>query len=167
MMDERPTYTPAPSRPVLLAVGCRGALLARCREAAARLLVDLVAVDLLAIAGTMAAQRPLVMLVAADLYGFDPEEFDALAQSVSARRLLVEEGEPVERLAARLAETVNESARNRAAAEARLTKPAPPPRKSGGSGIRWTSVGAARIEPAGSPPLALDLDCFELAAKCG
>jgi hypothetical protein len=106
-MDERITHAPTAPRPAFLVVGCRAVLLARCRAAADRVSVELECAELLALANVVATLRPLAILISADLYGFDPEEFDALARAVGAHRVLVEEGEPLDRLEERLREVVN------------------------------------------------------------
>ncbi len=139
-MEERTTINTPPPSPVVLTVGCKGSLLARCREAAASIPIDLEAGDVLSLAWLATSLRPLAVLVNADLYGFDPEEFDALTRSVGARRILVEEDEPVDCLAVRIAEAVG------ASATARALDAGPPSRASGApcSGIRWKAVKQAR-----------------------
>jgi hypothetical protein len=132
-MADRATLIPDP-RCVLLAVGCDGALLARCREAARRLHVELDVVEVLELAGVVGELRPLVVLFDAQVYGFDPPEFDAVARSVGACRLLVELDEPLERLRVRIADAMAE------AAATRSREPPEPVTLRGrrpSSGIRW------------------------------
>jgi hypothetical protein len=130
-MEDRTTLA-ASSRSLLLAVGCTGALLAQCRTATTRLDATLQAVELASFAAQAALVRPLVILIAADLYGLDPEEFDGLARAVGAARVLVEIEEPVRRLEMRLVDAL---ALTRAA---RAREAAQPRRPS--SGIRWAAV---------------------------
>jgi hypothetical protein len=135
-MEDRSTLIPDP-RALLLAVGCDGALLARCREAARRLHVEVDAVEVLELASVVGYLRPLVVLFEAQVYGFDPVEFDAVARSVSATRLLVEMAEPLERLKGRIADAMAE------AAAARSREPQAPVTLRGrrpSSGIRWKAM---------------------------
>jgi hypothetical protein len=136
-MAERITFTPPPPRPVVVTLGCRDQLLDRCRRAAARIPADLEPSDLLTVAGRVASIHPLAVLIAVDVYAFDPEELDALARSVGAHRLLVDEHEPIDRLAARLGEAVRERSAIRTRDSVR-----PPPRSvAPRSGIRWAATG--------------------------
>jgi hypothetical protein len=134
-MLERDTLVPTPHVPVVLAVGSTGAILARCRDAATAVGVDLEPVALVSLARAAATMRPVALLISADVYGFDPGEFDALALSVGAARVLVEAREPVSALAARLARALDEGLP--AAAEPRAASGAPPRRTSG---IRWRTA---------------------------
>ena len=131
-MLERDTFVPAPPSPVVLAVGGGGALLARCRDAAVLVGVDLEPVALVSLARAAATQRPLALMIAMDVYAFDPDEFDALALSVGAARLLVDMREPSDRLAARLAEAIGDRLETAPAPRAMSSAP---PRST--SGIRW------------------------------
>lgn len=138
-MEDKDTLIPDP-RAVLLAVGCDGALLARCREAARRLHVELEAVEVLELAFVVGSVRPLVVLFDAQVYAFDPAEFDAVARSVSATRILVEMGEPLERLKGRISDAMIE------ASAARSRQPAAPVTVRGrrtSSGIRWRAMDQA------------------------
>jgi hypothetical protein len=135
-MAERITFAPPPPRPVVITLGCRDQLLDRCRRAAARIPVHLEPSDLLTVAGRVACIHPLAVLIAVDVYAFDPEELDALARSVAAHRLLVDEHEPLDRLAARLGEAVRE----RSAMRTQDTVRPPPRSTSPRSGIRWTAT---------------------------
>jgi hypothetical protein len=139
-MDQRTTFIPAP-RPVLIAVGCRGAMLARCREAASRISLDLETGDLLSVIEMAASMRPIALLVDADVYAFDPGEFDALALSVGSRRVLVDAEEPVGRLVERLGGALAASGRSVAPRDDRRT---PSMRSPPHSGIRWTAAARAR-----------------------
>ena len=93
--------------------------------------IGLEAGDLFSLAETAASLRPHALLLSRDVYAFDPEEFDALALSIGAQRLLVEDGEPVERLADRLREALATVVASEPPTSAGTTKP----RRS--SGIRW------------------------------
>lgn len=136
-MEEKATLVPA-ARQVLLAVGCGGALLALCRDAARHVGVDLEAVELTSFAASAASLRPLVVMIAADLYSFDPEEFDALARAVGATRLLVEVGEPRVRLFVRLADALRTVIQSRT--QKREPEDPVPRRRRPSSGIRWRAV---------------------------
>jgi hypothetical protein len=139
-MDERITVTPAPPLPVVITLGLRGALLGRCRTVAAQIPVALEPSDLLSVAGTVASLRPLALLIAADLYSFDPDELDALACSVGARRVLVEEDEPIDRLEKRIGQAVRECI----AIRTRDTVRPPPRSMAPSSGFRWTAAKRGR-----------------------
>lgn len=105
-MHERITYAPTAPRSAVLVVGCRAALLAHCRAAAGLVSVELESAEFLALANAAAELRPLAILISADLYSLDPDEFDSLARAVGARRMLVEDGEPLHLLVARLRDVV-------------------------------------------------------------
>jgi hypothetical protein len=89
--------------PVVLVVGGPPDLVAAVEHAAvgAQVLVTRCAV---ADVTTMAAEiRPLVMVIAEEIFGFDPESFRALARDVSSRLLTVRPGQmDVDKLEARL-----------------------------------------------------------------
>ena len=139
-MDERITYVSKARRSVFLAVGCRAALLTQCRAAAGLVSVELEPAEFLSLANAAAALRPLAILISADLYGFDPDEFDALARAVGACRVLVEEGEPLTRLVGRLREVVKaqQEIRAREATDPAAARRRDPIRRR--SGIRWTEA---------------------------
>jgi hypothetical protein len=103
--------------------------------------VELELAELLTLAATAASARPLALLISADLYSFDPEEFDALARTVGAARILVEDSEPIDRLTDRLREAVESGA----SAGASMSRDAAPvmqlPKRSG---IRWSAVSGRR-----------------------
>jgi hypothetical protein len=139
-MEQRTTFIPLP-HPVLIAVGCRGALLARCRAAAARVSLELETGDLLSIIEMAASLRPIALLVDADVYGFDPGEFDALARSVGAQRVVVGDQEPMERLVERLGLALTASSRS---VSERVEGPTSSKRTAPRSGIRWTAAAGAR-----------------------
>jgi hypothetical protein len=142
-MDERITYAPTAPRSVLLAVGCRAALLAHCRAAAGLVSVELEPAEFLALANAAAELRPLAILISADLYAFDPDEFDALARAVGARRVVVEDGEPLNRLVGRLREVVKAQQESRAHEATELAEPLRRGPIPGHSGFRWTAAAEA------------------------
>jgi hypothetical protein len=140
-MSERTTLIPPPC-PLLLAVGCRGALLARLRDASAELDVALEVVELVEVATSAALLRPLALLISSDVYAFDPDEFDALARSVGARRILVEDSEPCHKLEARLAAALGQ------AAEQSDELPALASTQRAHSGVRWVAARGAGMARA-------------------
>lgn len=146
-MDEKATLVP-PERDVLLAVGCGGALLGHCREVAIHAHVEIEAVELVELADAVGEMRPLVLLIAADIYGFDPDEFDALARAVGAVRLLVELTEPCTRFEARLLRALRDAriARSQAASEPVTTRG----KRRPSSGIRWTATAHEDVEEVGT-----------------
>jgi hypothetical protein len=118
---------------------------ARLRDATADLAVDVELVELVELATAAAARRPLAILFSADVYAFDPHEFDALARSVGARRLLVEDGEPTERLEARLLGALREAPTSRE--EPREPEARESPKSSG---VRWVAARDATVVKASS-----------------
>ncbi len=144
-MSERITLVPPPC-PVVLAVGCRGALVAHLRDATADLPVDVDLVEVVELANAATLTRPRAILFMVDTYAFDPDAFDALTSSVGARRILVEEDETYEHLESLLAGALGEPAHREAREEPQA--PVTPNR----SGVRWTAargVEVVRDEAAG------------------
>jgi hypothetical protein len=137
-MQQRSTFIPV-QYSVVLAIGCAGALLARCRAAAARFSLGVETGDLLSIIEMAASLRPIALLVDADIYGFDPGEFDALALSVGARCILIDDEEPLDQLVERLGRLMTASG-------PAVAKDGPTPSRRGSprSGIRWASAARNR-----------------------
>ncbi len=132
---QRMTYAPAAPPRTILTIGCRGALLDRCRRAASTADVEVQAGDVRTIATTAASLRPLALVLSRDTYAFDPEGFDALAEAVGAVRLVVEDHEPIARIVAQLVDVVS-------GADAIATARSPSARPSRSrarnrSGLRW------------------------------
>lgn len=134
-MEERTTEVPVLG-PVVLAVGCGAGMLARCQSAAAAVGIDLVPVDLISLAMTAAAMRPLVVMISEDVYCFDPEELDALSLSVGAGRLVIHLDDTKATIQELLSVAVDE------VRDARARSAKPPRRPT--SGIRWTATSPHR-----------------------
>ena len=110
MMTEhtRPTLT-SPHLPIVLAVGCAPALIARV-EAAARAFSSILACDLASAPRIAADVRPCVLVVTASLFDFDGPKFTDLADDAQAALVVLEDDEPpVDALEARLCDAVNRS----------------------------------------------------------
>jgi hypothetical protein len=108
MMTEhtRPTLT-SPHLPIVLAVGCAPALVARV-EAAARAFSSILACDLASAPQLTADARPCVLVVTASLFDFDGPRFTDLADDAQAALVVLEDDEPlVDALEARLCDAVN------------------------------------------------------------
>lgn len=108
MMTEhtRPTLT-SPHMPIVLAVGCASALLARV-EAAARAFSSIVAYDLEQGPQFVAELRPCVLVVAASLFDFDVQKFTDLADDAQATLVVIDDDDlAADALEARLGEAVN------------------------------------------------------------
>jgi hypothetical protein len=125
----------------MLVVGCSGVLLARCRAAAAATGIDIEPVGPLSLAAIAAKMRPLVVLIAADLYRFDPAELDEVVRSVGANRMVVDLTESQERIEERLGEAVDEILVLRTEGATRRSSP---DSRQPGSGIRWAAVAMPR-----------------------
>ena len=110
MMTEhtRPTLT-SPHLPIVLAVGCAPALIARL-EAAARAFSSILACDLASAQQLAANARPCVIVVTASLFDFDGPRFADFADDAQAALVVLEDDEPpVDTLEARLCDAVNRS----------------------------------------------------------
>lgn len=108
MMTEhtRPTLT-SPHLPIVLAVGCAPALIARL-EAAARGFSSILACDLASAHQLAANARPCVIVVTASLFDFDGPRFTDFADDAQAALVVLEDDEPpVDALEARLCDAVN------------------------------------------------------------
>ncbi|MEP7120614.1 MAG: hypothetical protein ABJE95_06885 [Byssovorax sp.] len=108
MMTEhtRPTLT-SPHLPIVLAVGCAPALLARV-EAAAKAFSSILSCDLTSAHQLVADVRPCVLVVSASLFDFDGPKFTDLADDAQAALVVLEDDEPpVDALEARLCDAVN------------------------------------------------------------
>jgi len=77
-----PLYVPAPT---VLAVGCPSEVLAGASAVLGESGVSLELTNLIDLRTDSARFRPLVLLVDAELYEFDPEAFDMVAQDVGAK----------------------------------------------------------------------------------
>ena len=111
MMTEhtRPTLT-SPHLPIVLAVGCAPALIARV-EAAARAFSSILACDLASAQQLAADARPCVIVVTASLFDFDGPRFTDFADDAQAALVVLEDDEPpvdaLDALEARLCDAVN------------------------------------------------------------
>ncbi len=81
--QQRPTPVNFPA-PTVLAVGCTPEILTRA-SATLPYGVALRSTNLLDLRSDSAQYRPLVLLVDAELYDFDPEAFDMVAQDVGSK----------------------------------------------------------------------------------
>jgi len=100
--DERPTDKQL-HVPVVLVVGGTPDLVRAVEEAALGTQVLMTRCALADLTTVAAEIRPLVMVMSEEIYGFDPESFEALAQDVASKVLTVGAGEPrVDELMARL-----------------------------------------------------------------
>jgi len=84
MIDKRPTPLHV-HVPTVLAVGLEPDVLARAQAVLAPTGVALRSSNLLDLRSDSAESRPLILLVDAELYDFDPEAFDMVALDVSAK----------------------------------------------------------------------------------
>ena len=75
----------------LLAVQCSADLLRRCAAAGGKVAMTVRGCDLVSMAEQSALRRPIAIIVPSYLHEFDPTEFEALAQDVAARLLVVDE----------------------------------------------------------------------------
>lgn len=102
----RPTLT-SPHMPIVLAVGCAPALLARL-ETAGHAFSSILACDLASAPQFAANLRPCVLVVTASLFDFDGPKFTDLADDARAALVVIEDDEPpVDALEARLCDAVN------------------------------------------------------------
>jgi hypothetical protein len=83
MLDQRPTPL-ITHVPLVLAVGCPPSMVQRCMEVATPWGVVIAESDLMNMRTEAARARPIALLMTRDVYAFDPEEFQALAQDVGA-----------------------------------------------------------------------------------
>jgi hypothetical protein len=79
-----------PDIPTVLTVGFTQAFVERCRRVVARLGVIIEPTQLNNFTTTAARCRPLVMVVLADVYEFDPAEFELLVRDVGSVSLVIE-----------------------------------------------------------------------------
>ncbi|MEJ7731807.1 MAG: hypothetical protein WKG00_21680 [Polyangiaceae bacterium] len=97
-----------------------------CREAAERAGTAYIGVSLANAPSVVVRERPDVVLLTEDVYSFDPERFDALADGVGAELVIVgSEDEPMTRVARRIVRAVLSASQRRRNTEARPTMPAP------------------------------------------
>lgn len=116
---------PGPS-PTTLVVGVSPRFALVCREAAERAGSTYIGASLAEAPGVVARERPEVVLVTEDVYCFDPERFDALADGVSAELVIAgSEDEVMTRVARRIVRAVLGATQRRRGTEARPTVPAP------------------------------------------
>jgi len=101
----RPTLT-SPHMPIVLAVGCAPALLARL-ETAGRAFSSILACDLASAPQFAANLRPCVLVVTASLFDFDGPKFTDLADDARAALVVLDDEPPVDALEARLCDAVN------------------------------------------------------------
>lgn len=83
MLDQHPT--PVMSHvPLVLAVACPPPMVQRCMQVATPWGVVIAQSDLMDVRTEAARTRPIALLMTTDVYAFDREEFQALAQDVGA-----------------------------------------------------------------------------------
>jgi hypothetical protein len=75
----------------VLVVQCSVELLRRCAAASAKVAVSARGCDLVSMAEQAAQRRPVAIIVPSYLHEFDPTEFEALAQDVAAKLLVIDE----------------------------------------------------------------------------
>ncbi len=109
MMTEhtRPTLT-SPHMPIVLAVGCAPALLARI-EAAGRAFSSSIGCNLAMVPQYVADLRPCVLVVTTSLFEFDGPKFIDLADAAQAALMVLDDDDesPAVTLEARLGDAVN------------------------------------------------------------
>jgi hypothetical protein len=104
-----------PDIPTVLTVGCSQAFVERCRRAVARLGVVIEPSQLSNFTTSAARCRPLVMVVLADVYQFDPGEFELLVRDVGSVSLVIEDEDlAYQELERRLSEAVRSASLRRA-----------------------------------------------------
>jgi hypothetical protein len=97
-----------------------------CREAAERAGTTYIGVSLADAPSVVVRERPDAVLLTEDVYTFDPERFDALADGVGAELAIVgSEDEAMTRIARRIVRAVLIASQRRRNTEARPTIPAP------------------------------------------
>jgi len=84
MVETRPTPLNIPV-PTVLAVGCAAEVVKRAASVLAATGIGLQETNLIDLRTDSAKLRPLVLLVDAELYEFDPEAFDMVAQDVGSK----------------------------------------------------------------------------------
>jgi hypothetical protein len=112
--------------PTTVVLGVSAKFASVCREAAERAGTTYIGVSLADAPTVVVRERPDVLLVTEDVYGFDPERFDALADGVGAELVIAgSEDEVMTRVARRIVRAVLGASQRRRNAEARPTIPAP------------------------------------------
>ena len=112
--------------PTTVVLGVSAKFASVCREAASRAGTTYIGVSLADAPSVVVRERPAVLLLTEDVYSFDPERFDALADGVGAELTIAgSEDEAMTRVARRILRAVLTASQRRRNTEARPTIPAP------------------------------------------